>query len=78
MIANHSRVRLLTDRFRSEGIGMGAIGYVIEVYDGKAYEVEFSDPYGIAIAQIVALSSQAEFARRNSLVKTMNQLCAST
>ena len=24
------------------------------------------------------LSSQAEFARRNSLVKTMNQLCAST
>jgi len=54
MLKNYSRVRLLTDRYREEGVAAGAIGYVIEVYPGGNYEVEFSDENGITIAQIVA------------------------
>lgn len=30
MLSNYSRVRLSTDKYKSEGIEMGAIGYVIE------------------------------------------------
>jgi hypothetical protein len=47
---NYSRVKLLTDSHLSEGVGKGAIGYVIEVYPGDEYEVEFSDKDGITIA----------------------------
>jgi hypothetical protein len=41
MIMNYSRVFLCTDRFRDEGVGSGALGYVIEVYDDGAYEGSF-------------------------------------
>jgi hypothetical protein len=39
-----SIVRLTTDRYRSRGVDTGAIGVIVEVYDDRAYEVEFSDP----------------------------------
>lgn len=51
---NYTRVRLLTDRFRVEGANLFDIGYIIEVYPGGKYEVEFSDSMGISYAQIVA------------------------
>ena len=57
---NYSRVLLLTDRFRSEGLDYGAVGYIIEVYADNDYEVEFSDPNGITIAQIVAHKNELE------------------
>jgi hypothetical protein len=60
MLANYSRVRLVTDRFRSEGLDYGAVGYIIEVYGDGAYEVEFSDNSGITIAQIVARAGELE------------------
>ncbi len=53
MIANYSRVKLLTNDYATEGAVAGNIGYIIEVYD-DAYEVEFSDANGITFAQIVA------------------------
>lgn len=53
MIANYSRVKLLTNNHVTEGASEGNTGYVIEVYD-DAYEVEFSDANGITFAQIVA------------------------
>jgi hypothetical protein len=56
----YSRVRLTKDRFRPEGVEYGAVGYVIEVYGDGSYEVEFSDPQGITIAQIVAPSGDLE------------------
>ena len=52
-LANSSRVRLLTDKYCEEGLGQGALGYIIEVY-AEAYEVEFSDDQGVTIAIIVA------------------------
>ena len=47
----YARVRLITDKYLAEGVGNGAIGYIIEKYK-DAYEVEFSDAQGITIAQI--------------------------
>ena len=46
----HSLVRLLSDRYRGEGVGAGATGTIVEVHDAEAYEVEFSDPDGITVA----------------------------
>lgn len=57
-IQNYSRVRLLTDFYSQEGVGVGSIGYVIEVYPDEKYEVEFSDGHGISIAQIVLNSDE--------------------
>jgi Domain of unknown function (DUF4926) len=39
-----SIVRLTTDHYRDKGVGTGATGVIVEVYDDRAYEVEFSDP----------------------------------
>lgn len=55
----YSRIRLLTDEYCSEGICIGAIGYIIEVYADDAYEVEFSDEAGTTIAQIVLKEDQS-------------------
>ena len=54
MLAQYSRVRLVTDRFAKEGATRGMVGYVIEVYPDGNYEVEFSDKDGTTVAQIVA------------------------
>lgn len=43
-------VRLLTDRYAEQGIRKGAIGVILEVYDGTHFEVEFSDGQGKTIA----------------------------
>lgn len=59
MLENYSRVRLLTDRYQNKGVAAGTIGYVIEVYD-DAYEVEFSNPNGITIAQVVVQPDELE------------------
>jgi len=46
----YQRVRLLTDKYISEGIKKGDIGIILEDYDGRNFEVEFSDKNGITIA----------------------------
>ena len=50
----YSAVRLVTDRFCEEGVCAGAIGYIVEVYNEDAYEVEFSDANGETIALFAA------------------------
>lgn len=49
----YTRVILLSDAYFAQGIYRGAIGYIIEIYGDNEYEVEFSDPTGTTIAQIV-------------------------
>ncbi len=44
-----SPVRLTTDRYRSKGVGRGAVGFILDVYE-NGYEVEFSRPDGTTIA----------------------------
>ncbi|OQY51615.1 MAG: hypothetical protein DRR08_05375 [Candidatus Parabeggiatoa sp. nov. 2] len=53
MLANYTRIRLISSRYQEEGLSKGAIGYIIETYDDGAYEVEFSAPDGTTIAQLV-------------------------
>ena len=60
MYDNYIQVRLLTDRFVSEGVKYGDIGCIIEVYNENAYEVEFSEKNGITIAMIVAHKDELE------------------
>jgi len=60
MLENYSPVRLLTDRFRSEGAAEGDLGYVIETYPDGVCEVEFSNPQGITFAQIVARENELQ------------------
>jgi hypothetical protein len=50
---NYSRAVLLTNKYQSERVSTGDIGYIIEVYDDVRYQVEFSDSKGITIAQLV-------------------------
>ncbi|HVZ39958.1 MAG TPA: DUF4926 domain-containing protein [Candidatus Kapabacteria bacterium] len=50
----YSRVRLITSKYQSEGVGLGMFGYIIESYGDGKFEVEFSDANGNTIAQIVA------------------------
>jgi hypothetical protein len=38
-----SAVRLTTNRYLNEGVGGGAIGFILDVYD-DGYDVEFSRP----------------------------------
>lgn len=62
---NYSRVKLVTDSYIAEGVGMGAIGYVIEVYPGDKYEVEFSNSEGITIALILARGDEIVLCNKN-------------
>ncbi|MDN2704477.1 DUF4926 domain-containing protein [Janthinobacterium sp. SUN100] len=64
-IDNYSRVTLVTDAYATEGVGMGAIGYVIEVYPDDKYEVEFSDNKGITIALILVTAGEIALCNRN-------------
>ena len=55
---NYARVRLLTDRFQEDGASLFDVGYIIEVYPGGKYEVEFSEANGTTTAQIIANASE--------------------
>ncbi len=58
-LPNYARVRLTTNRYEEDGVGVGASGYIIEVYD-DGYEVEFSAADGTTIARIVATRDELE------------------
>ena len=42
-IPEFSAVRLTTDKYLAEGVGVGAIGFILDVFD-DGYDVEFSRP----------------------------------
>lgn len=44
-----SAIRLTTDRYLSEGVGTGAIGFILDAFE-DGYIVEFSRPDGTTIA----------------------------
>ena len=43
VLRQFSAVRLTTDRFLDEGVGVGAIGFSLDIFD-DGYDVEFSRP----------------------------------
>lgn len=59
---NYTRVRLLSNKYNSEGVDSGDIGYIIEIYNKDAYEVEFSNHNGITVALIVVHPDEIEVA----------------
>jgi len=49
----YTRIRLITDRYHADNAPCGSVGYIIEIHDQDAFEVEFSDTYGVTYAQVV-------------------------
>ena len=60
VVEEASRVRMITDRFRAEGIGVGDVGSMCEHYSDGAYKIEFSDEQGTPYAQIIARPDEFE------------------
>jgi hypothetical protein len=56
----YSRVRLVTDQYKDEGVTKGDIGSVIEIYNETNYEVEFYGEDGADYAQIVVKEDEIE------------------
>jgi hypothetical protein len=46
----YQKVRLLTDKYIDKGIRTGDVGVILEKYNDRHFEVEFSDENGITIA----------------------------
>lgn len=63
MFENYSTIRLLSDKYISEGAKCGDIGVIIEVYNNGYYEIAFSDDSGIDYAQIVAEENEIELVK---------------
>ena len=57
---SRSLVRLLSDRYRTEGVHPGAIGVILDVYDDGSYEVEFSRDDGTTIAWFAVQQNEVE------------------
>ena len=52
VLPEYSAVRLVTDRYLDEGVGSGAIGFILDV-GNSGYIVEFSRPDGTTIALLL-------------------------
>ena len=59
VVEEASRVRILTDRLRADGIGVGDVGSLIGSND-EIYKIEFSDALGTPCAQILAHRDEFE------------------
>jgi Domain of unknown function (DUF4926) len=59
---SYDRVEITTDRFASEGVPLGSIGYVIEHWPDGALEVEVMKADGSTAAQFVAQPSDLRHA----------------
>jgi hypothetical protein len=58
----YQKVKLLTDKYIKDGIKKGDVGVILEDYDGKNFEVEFSDNNGITIALFAFPKEELELA----------------
>lgn len=56
---------MISDRFTDKRVSKGDIGYVIEIYEGWYYEVEFFGPDGVDYAQTVIPEDDLEIAENN-------------
>lgn len=60
MTSPYDRVRLTTDRYAADGARRGDIGYIIEIYDDGALEIEISAPDGSTVALFAAQPDEVE------------------
>jgi hypothetical protein len=61
VVEKYSKVKMLTNKYYNDGVLIGYVGYIIEIYDDGNCEVEFSDSTtGITFAQIVVEPSEVK------------------
>jgi hypothetical protein len=53
-------IRLTTDRYQDQGVCLGTLGVILEVYGEEAYEVDFSDEQGNVIGWFAVEQSEVE------------------
>jgi hypothetical protein len=59
-LKTYSLVQLVTDHYQARGVSIGAVGTILEVYDGGNYEVEFSHHDGTTIAWFAVSQSEVK------------------
>jgi len=42
----YSKIRLTTDKYKTNGVGKGAYGIIMDIYDETNFEVQFLDSKG--------------------------------
>jgi hypothetical protein len=58
----YQRVKLITNKFIDLGVGINDCGYIIEIYNDDAFEIEFTKENGETLAMIVASINDIELA----------------
>lgn len=58
----YDKVRIVSERFRDQGVPPGTIGYIIEKWEESVFEVEVSREDGTTVAQFVAREDDLELA----------------
>lgn len=67
MLPIYTRVQVTSARYLDQGVKLGMLGYIIEVYpDG--YEVEISDPSGNTIALCAVRASDVVVAEIDPVI----------
>lgn len=50
MMREYEKIQMINDKYISDGINKGDIGYILEIYDDEFCEVEFSEKDGTTYA----------------------------
>ena len=66
-------VKLVTDRYRDQGIDLGALGTILDVYGDEAYEIEFSRDDGTTIAWFAVLQNEVTTQIESSVFPVTSQ-----
>jgi len=66
----YDKIYLLNNNYINECVKKGSIGYIIEVYNDGAYEVEFSNSItGETIAQLVLNENEIELRSHEQILR---------
>jgi hypothetical protein len=59
-LGRFDRVRLTSDRYAADGARRGDVGYIVEVYEDGAFEIEISASDGTTVALFAAQPDEVE------------------
>lgn len=66
-------VKLITERYRDQGIDLSALGTILDVYGDEAYEIEFSRDDGTTIAWFAVLQNEVTTQIDSSVLPVTSQ-----
>lgn len=55
-----AHVKLTSEEYQQDGLPKGVKGVIVDVYENEAYEVDFSDEFGITLACIAVKQYDVE------------------